>query len=121
MIDGVGEVVPGERAICRKTFSPDDPVFSGHFPGDPLVPGVLLAEGMAQTAGIAAADGEAGRRFYLSAIRTMKFLRAIRPGATVEYAAEKTAVIGGLWQFAVRATSDGDRVAEGSVVLASVG
>src|SRR6478735_5290785 len=80
-IDDVREAVPGERAVCVKTFAPDAPFFRGHFPGDPLVPGVILSEALAQTAGIAA--GEPGKAYRLSAIRSMKFLRAVRPGETV--------------------------------------
>ena len=47
-IDSVVEVQPGESAICEKSFPPEEPFFRGHFPGDPLVPGVILAEALAQ-------------------------------------------------------------------------
>src|SRR4249920_1021822 len=70
---------PGLSAEAAASFAADDPIFSGHFPGNPLVPGVILTEALAQTAGIAAASGcpeNARPRFLLSAIRQMKF-----PGA----------------------------------------
>ena len=67
---------PGESAAGHKTFPADTPFFRGHFPGDPLVPGVILAEALAQVAGIAA--GQAGMR--LAAIKAMKFPSAARPG-----------------------------------------
>ena len=70
-VDEVCALTPGESALCRKTFAADEPFFRGHFPGDPLVPGVLLAEALAQTAGLAA--GHAGRGFRLTAIKGMKF------------------------------------------------
>jgi 3-hydroxyacyl-[acyl-carrier-protein] dehydratase len=114
-VDEVRTHVPGESAECAKTFSPDEPFFRGHFPGNPLVPGVILAEALAQTAGLAA--GQAGRSFLLSAIRGMKFLRAVRPAEEIILTARKVAVIGPLWQFEVAARVAGETVAEGVVVL----
>src|ERR1700761_4544013 len=82
----VREVVRCDRGIsaeCSTWFDAADPMFAGHFPGNPLVPGVILTEALAQTAGIAAASGESHGdkpRFLLSAIRQMKFLSAVRPG-----------------------------------------
>ena len=64
----------GQSAVCTKRFAASEPFFRGHFPGNPLVPGVILTEAAAQTAGIAA--GEPGRIYHLSAIRQMKFIRA---------------------------------------------
>ncbi len=114
-VDEVLDVQPGEAAQCRKTFSPEEPFFRGHFPGDPLVPGVILAEALAQTAGLAA--GQPGKAFRLSAIKGMKFLRAVRPRDEIALAARKVAAVGGLWQFEVVARVAGQAVAEGVVVL----
>src|SRR3954452_23369182 len=85
----VREVISCEagRAECVTKFAADDPMFAGHFPGNPVVPGVILTEALAQTAGIAAASGyPEGERplFLLSAIRTMKFLQAVRPETEIE-------------------------------------
>jgi 3-hydroxyacyl-[acyl-carrier-protein] dehydratase len=114
-VDEVIELKPGERAVCRKTFQPAEPFFRGHFPGDPIVPGVILTEALAQTAGIAAA--QAGRGFRLSAIKAMKFLAAVRSAEVITLEARKVAVVGGLWQFEVRARVSETVVAEGAVVL----
>ncbi len=114
-IDEVISHTPGESAAGRKTFAPDEPFFRGHFPGDPLVPGVILAEALAQTAGIAAA--QAGRAFRLTAIRAMKFPGAARPSEAIELEARKVGVVGGLWQFEVSARIGDRRVAEGIIVL----
>ena len=114
-VDEVRALVPGESAECGKTFSSDEPFFRGHFPGDPLVPGVILTEALAQTAGLAA--GQPGRAFRLSAIRGMKFLRAVRPADELVLSARKVAVVGALWQFEVAARVRGEVVAEGVVVL----
>jgi 3-hydroxyacyl-[acyl-carrier-protein] dehydratase len=118
-VDSVVARVGGESAVCERRFSADDPLFSGHFPGNPIVPGVLLTEALAQTAGIAgAADG---RGFLLSAIRSMKFPSAARPEETIVLSAVKVGELGGLLSFGVKATV-GDRVvADGQVVLTEVG
>src|SRR5207247_5735220 len=73
---------PGVSAECETEFSSDDPMFAGHFPGNPLVPGVILTEALAQTAGIVAASQHPQNsqlRSLLSAIRQMKFFQAVRP------------------------------------------
>ncbi len=111
---------PGERAECATVFPADDPMFAGHFPGNPLVPGVILAEALAQTAGIAAASNfppESPPLFLLSAIRGMKFLRAVRPDEEVRLLAEKVGQIGDLWQFQVTASVGKGVAAEGQLVL----
>jgi 3-hydroxyacyl-[acyl-carrier-protein] dehydratase len=114
-IDTVVEIVPGESAHCRKTFPPEEPFFRGHFPGTPIVPGVILAEALAQTAGIAA--GQPGRSFRLTAIKAMKFPGAVLPAETIELRARRTAVVGGLWQFEAEARVAERVVASGAIVL----
>jgi 3-hydroxyacyl-[acyl-carrier-protein] dehydratase len=111
---------PGVFAETATSFAADDPIFAGHFPDNPLVPGVILTEALAQTAGIAAASGypEVSKPlFLLSAIRGMKFLRAVRPGEQVDLRAERVAQVGDLLQFKVDASISGVRVAEGQLVL----
>jgi len=112
--------VAGGEAQCSKVFSSDDPMFRGHFPGNPIVPGVILAEALAQTAGIAGAWGSEDRRFLLSAIRNMKFPAAARPEERVILYAKKTGEIGGLWMFDVQADVEGNIVAAGQIVLNAV-
>jgi 3-hydroxyacyl-[acyl-carrier-protein] dehydratase len=114
-VDAVAELQPGESAVGRKVFADDEPLFRGHFPGDPLVPGVIITEALAQTAGLAA--GQAGRSFRLTAIKAMKFLAAVRPGEELILHAQKRGAVGGLWQFDVKATVGETTVAEGVVVL----
>ena len=95
-------------------------MFAGHFPGNPIVPGVILTEALAQTAGIAAASDYPETEkpvFLLSAIRTMKFLQAVRPGSKIDLRAEKIAATEALLQFKVTASVDGAIAAEGQLVL----
>ena len=111
---------PGTSAECETQFSSDDPMFTGHFPGDPLVPGVILTEALAQTAGIAAASAhpeKARPRFLLSAIRQMKFFRAVRPEEKILLRARRMAAVGELLQFEVEALIDNKPVAAGQLVL----
>jgi 3-hydroxyacyl-[acyl-carrier-protein] dehydratase len=114
------ECEPGQSAMARTSFDSEDPMFAGHFPGNPIVPGVILTEALAQTAGIAAASGypeNARPVFLLSAIRTMKFLQAARPGQEIDLRAEKMAATEALLQFKVEARIAGAVIAEGQLVL----
>ena len=111
---------PGQSVDARTSFDPNDPMFAGHFPGNPIVPGVILTEALAQAAGIAAASGypeNAQPLFLLSAIRTMKFLQAVRPGERIDLRAEKIAATDVLLQFKVTASVEAATVAEGQLVL----
>ena len=117
------EVIPwdaGIRAECSTSFAKDDPIFAGHFPGNPLVPGVILTEALAQTAGIVAASGypEGSKPlFLLSAIRGMKFFRPVRPGERIILRAEKLGQMQDLLQFKVAALGADIVVADGQIVL----
>jgi 3-hydroxyacyl-[acyl-carrier-protein] dehydratase len=118
------ECHPGESARCATSFAPDDPLFAGHFPDNPLVPGVILTEALAQTAGIAAASAypvNAKPLFLLSAIRAMKFFRAVRPAERIILRAEKLAQVNDLVQFKVIASVSDTNVAEGQLVLSVAG
>ena len=110
----------GTSAECETEFSADDPMFAGHFPGDPLVPGVILTEALAQTAGIAGHRENSGTRFLLSAIRQMKFLRPVRPGEKIILRARKVGEVDQLLQFDVEAIVDGEPVATGQIVLSTL-
>jgi 3-hydroxyacyl-[acyl-carrier-protein] dehydratase len=115
-VESVDKLEAGLRAECSKTFSGAEAFFRGHFPGNAIVPGVLLIEGMAQTAGIAI--GEPGKVFLLTAVRTMKFLRPVRPLEAIRFKAEKIGDVGGLVQCAVEARVGEALAAQGQVVLA---
>jgi 3-hydroxyacyl-[acyl-carrier-protein] dehydratase len=92
--------------------------FRGHFPGNPIVPGVILTEALAQTAGIAVGSGEGAKRgFLLSAIRAMKFKRAVLPNEIVWLETTKRGEMAGLLQFEAVAKVGEEIVAEGQIIL----
>jgi 3-hydroxyacyl-[acyl-carrier-protein] dehydratase len=115
-IDSVEQLERGVYAESSKSFSGDEPFFAGHFPGNAIVPGVLLTEGMAQTAGIAV--GGPDQTFLLTAIRSMKFMRVVRPRENIRFVAKKVGEVGGLVQCAVAARVGDALVAEGELILA---
>ena len=83
MIDRVEEVEPGERAVAVKCVTVNEPHFQGHFPQTPIMPGVLIAEAFAQTAGIVALSAHedlAGKTVFLLGLDKVRFRKPVRPG-----------------------------------------
>jgi 3-hydroxyacyl-[acyl-carrier-protein] dehydratase len=117
-VESVDKLEAGALAHCSKTFRKSESFFEGHFPGNAIVPGVLLVEGMAQTAGIAV--GGPDKFFLLAAIRSMKFSRPVRPEEPIKFSARKLGVVGGLIQCAVEARVGPHLVAEGQIILTEV-
>jgi 3-hydroxyacyl-[acyl-carrier-protein] dehydratase len=117
-VESVDKLEAGLLAHCSKTFRRSESFFEGHFPGNAIVPGILLVEGMAQTAGIAV--GGPGKMFLLAAIRSMKFLRPVRPGELIDFSARKLGDVGRLVQCAVETHVGQHLVAEGQIVLTEV-
>ncbi len=81
LIDRIVELRPGEGAVGIKNVSANEPFFEGHFPGRPVMPGVLIIEAMAQTAGVLMGDGaESGRVPLFMGIDKARFRRQVVPG-----------------------------------------
>lgn len=74
-----------ERIVAERRFDPEDPVFRGHFPGDPIVPGVLLVEAMAQTLAYGVLLRGSGQRVLLAGVDACRFKRPVRPGDTAQF------------------------------------
>jgi 3-hydroxyacyl-[acyl-carrier-protein] dehydratase len=85
-VDEILELVPGVRVRARWTLRPEMPFYAGHFPGNPLTPGVLIVESLAQTAGLVAMSlpENAGRLALFAGIEKVRFRRPVRPGDTLE-------------------------------------
>jgi 3-hydroxyacyl-[acyl-carrier-protein] dehydratase len=92
LVDELVELVPGESARARWTVHPDMPFFAGHFPGNPITPGVLIVEALAQTAGLAAMalPENAGRLALFAGIEKVRFRRPVRPGDTIDLSMRMT-------------------------------
>lgn len=82
LIDTVEELVPGERAVAKKCVSYNEPYFAGHFPKEPVMPGVLLIEALAQTGAVAilAMEENKGKIAYFAGIQNAKFKQKVVPG-----------------------------------------
>jgi 3-hydroxyacyl-[acyl-carrier-protein] dehydratase len=121
LVDQFLSVEPGRGATALKTFRPEDPLFADHFPGFPVVPGVLLTEAMGQTAGWALATRLGPDRFpLLMMVETAKFRRLVRPGEEIRLEAELEEARGTTWAARTRASVGGERAAEARLVFHAV-
>ena len=116
MIDRVVDVVLNKSAIGVKNVSINESFFAGHFPGHPVMPGVLIIEAMAQTAAILVVEtlGEdaKGRLVYFMSIEGAKFRRPVVPGDQLRIHISKQQQRGMVWKFYGEAKVDGVVVAE---------
>jgi 3-hydroxyacyl-[acyl-carrier-protein] dehydratase len=120
-IDELVEVQPGVSATARWTLKGDEAFLEGHFPGNPLLPGVIMIEALAQLGGILAQSDRGDnplKNVRLTAVRQFKILGSIPPGQTLTLQAKRDAVMPGLVQISGEiTTADGTKLATGSVVL----
>jgi 3-hydroxyacyl-[acyl-carrier-protein] dehydratase len=123
LLEDVVDVTPGERATGRRLTRPDDFFFQGHFPGQPVVPAIILVELLAQTGGIAVAApppdaAPSTLQLRVAAIGPFKFPAAAGSGMMLEARARVAGRIGSLFKIEGTVTADGLLVATGSLTLA---
>lgn len=119
-VDRLLDLAPGERGRAEYLLRGDETFLRGHFPGAPLMPGVLLVEAGAQLAGVVAQSDPSRtplRDLKLTAIRGVKILGSVIPGETIELEARVTGRMGGLVQAVISARVGERAVLQGEVTL----
>jgi 3-hydroxyacyl-[acyl-carrier-protein] dehydratase len=113
LVDRVIELELNVRAVGIKNVTFNEPFFQGHFPGNPIMPGVLIIEAMAQVAGILAAkSGVTGKTVYFMSIDGVKFRRPVVPGDQLRFEVQVTHRRGSTWKFTGKALVDGNVTTE---------
>src|SRR5215472_16392691 len=117
MVDRIIAIRGDDFAIGIKNVTANEPQFQGHFPGNPVFPGVLMIEGMAQTAGVlcVAATGTQPTSVFFLTIDKAKFRKPVRPGDTIEYHMNRITRRKSMWWFRGEAKVAGQIVAEAEV------
>jgi len=125
-IDWVEELEPGVRCVAVKFVDPANPIFAGHFPAKPILPGVLLIEAVAQTAGVmlgsAALQADAGAGggvALLGAVNRFKFLKPVTPGQEMRIETKKITEAGRMAYIGGTVWADGEMVASGELSVVS--
>ncbi|HEX7872554.1 MAG TPA: 3-hydroxyacyl-ACP dehydratase FabZ [Sphingobium sp.] len=116
LVDRVVSIVPHESIHAIKAVSINEPFFQGHFPGRPIMPGVLIVEAMAQAAGILAFETlgltGSGKLVYFMGIEEAKFRQPVEPGCILDFHIEVVKMRGAVCKFAGKALVDGKIHAE---------
>ena len=114
-IDKVTKIVPDSTATGIKNVSMNEPFFQGHFPGHPIMPGVLIIEAMAQTSAILVIETtgkRTGAVVYFMTIEQARFRQPVFPGDQLELHVEKKRSRGNVWKFSGKAKVEGKLMAE---------
>jgi 3-hydroxyacyl-[acyl-carrier-protein] dehydratase len=120
LIDEVLELDPGERVVARKEVREDEWYLRGHFPGRPVMPGVLIVEAMAQTGAVAVLSEEEnrGRIALFAGIDDTRFKRIVEPGDELQLECRLEQVRGPVGKGRARATVGGQLAARGTLTFA---
>lgn len=115
LVDRILELEVGKRIVGLKNVTVNEPFFPGHFPGHPVMPGVLIIEAMAQVAGILAYQSDESVRdkvTYFVGIDNAKFRKPVVPGDQIRFEIEATGCKRGIWVFNAKAFVDDKLVTE---------
>ena len=124
MVDRIREIRGDDSAVGIKNITFNEPQFQGHFPGQPIFPGVLIIEGMAQTAGcicIMASGVQKTQSVFFLTIDKCKFRKPVVPGDVLEYHMTKKSQRKRMWWFRGEAKVAGELVAEAEIGAMLVG
>ncbi len=115
LVDRVIEIDPGKKIVGLKNVTMNEPFFPGHFPGHPVMPGVLIVEAMAQVAAIlvySSSEENKDKITYFVGIDNTKFRKPVVPGDQIRLELEVIGCRRGIWSFAGKAFVDGKLVTE---------
>ncbi len=114
LVDRIIEIEPGTKAIGIKNVTYNEGFFQGHFPGQPIMPGVLIIEAMAQVAGLLAfcSGANVGKTVYFMSIEKAKFRKPVVPGDQLRLEINVLHQRGNVWKFSGNAIVDQKVVAE---------
>jgi 3-hydroxyacyl-[acyl-carrier-protein] dehydratase len=119
-LDEVVVLEPGARVVARKLVRDDEWFLTGHFPGRPIMPGVIIVEAMAQTGAVAvlADDANRGKLALFAGIDDVRFKRMVLPGDELELTCELERMRGPIGRGKATATVDGEVAARGTLMFA---
>lgn len=123
LVDRVVELSAGESIVAYKNLSVNEPFFNGHFPGNPIFPGALLLEAMAQAAGILGfysqgKTNDDGSMYYFAGADNLRFRRPCVPGDRVMLRAAVVSQRRGIWKFDVSSDVDGELAGAATILCA---
>ena len=122
LVDRVIELEPGQRAVGLKNVTMGDPFFQGHFPGYPVMPGVLIVEALAQVGAVAllTTDDFRGKLALFAGIDNVRFKRQVKPGDTLRLQVELGQIRRSVGTGTGEATVDGELACRGQLMFAVV-
>ncbi len=122
LIDKVIEIEPGKRAVGIKNVTANEPFFPGHFPGNPIMPGVLIVEAMAQVGAVAVLGTEEnkGKLAVFTGIDKMRFKKQVLPGDVLRMEVELTAMKRGVGKAKASAFVEDKLAASGELMFAII-
>ncbi len=122
LVDRILEVVPGKRAVGIKNVTVNEPFFTGHWPGQPVMPGVLIVEAMAQVGGIFLLKSvdDSGKQAFFGGIDKVRFKRPVVPGDQLRIETELIRRRGDIGKVNCRVTVDGEVVCCGELTFALI-